>query len=437
MNALLRRVLVLGSGGREHALARAIARSPSSPEVIVAPGNGGTESAQEPRIRRVSIDLGDHQAIVDLAERESVDLVVVGPEAPLCDGIVDLLTERKILAFGPTRAAARLEGSKAFLKEFAVRHAIPTARHRTVTSLDQARAEIDARGAPLVVKANGLCAGKGVVVAQSRDEALEAARAMLVDRVFGEAGSQVVLEECLVGREVSIHAICDGERWLLLPPARDHKRIFDGDRGPNTGGMGVVCPASDVGPDLLARIEREAIAPTLAGMRAEGHPFRGVLFAGVMITAEGTPMLLEHNVRFGDPECEALMELLEGDVGGLLASAARGALEPSLVRIRRDRHAVVVILAAGGYPQAPSTGAPIRGLEEANATGAVVHHAGTRRVDQTLEVAGGRVFAVTASAQTFEEARVVAYRAADAIRFEGKQLRRDIGQTLPREAVLR
>ena len=437
MNALLRRVLVLGSGGREHSLARAIARSPSAPEVIIAPGNGGTESSAEPQLRRAKVDLSDPNVIALLAERENVDLVVVGPEAPLCEGIVDVLTARGILAFGPTRAAARLEGSKSFLKEFAVRHAIPTARHRTVTSLEQARAEIDARGAPIVVKADGLCAGKGVVVAQSREEALEAAQAMLVDRAFGDAGSQVILEECLVGREVSVHAICDGERWLLLPPARDHKRIFDGDRGPNTGGMGVVCPASDVGPELLARIEREAIAPTLAGMRAEGHPFRGVLFAGIMITAEGVPMLLEHNVRFGDPECEALMELLEGDVAGLLASAARGALDPSLVRVRRDHHAVVVVLAANGYPNAPKTGAPITGLEDASATGAVVHHAGTRLGDHGLEVAGGRVLAVTASAQTFEEARVIAYQAADRIHFDGKQLRRDIGQTLPREAVLR
>ncbi len=420
-------VLVVGSGGREHALARALVKSASVLDVIVAPGNGGI--AEIGKVRRASVDISSNAAIVALAEKERADLVVIGPEAPLVAGVVDALTARGIAAFGPTRAAAALEGSKAFLKDFAVRHGIPTARHRTALSFDEARAEIEARGAPIVVKADGLCAGKGVVVASTTDEAIDAAREMLVDRVFGDAGARVVIEECIEGRELSVHAVCDGERFLVLPAARDHKRIFDGDRGPNTGGMGVVCPASDADPALLERIAREIMGPTLDGMRSEGTPFRGVLFAGIMVRPDGTPMLLEHNVRFGDPECEALVELLDGDLAELLASAAAGRLAADAVRVRAA-HAVVVVLAAAGYPRAPELGAHIEGIEAAEAVGAKVHHAGTRRDHEAVVVAGGRVLAVTASAPAFEDARALAYRGADAITFAGKQLRRDIGRTV-------
>ena len=423
-----RKILVLGSGGREHALARALLRSKSVASVVVAPGNGGIASA-DGSLTRADVNLGDVPAIVALAEKEKPDLVVVGPEAPLVIGCVDALTDRGFLTFGPSRAAARLEASKAFLKDFAVRHGIPTATHRTVSSFGEAKREIGSRGAPIVVKADGLCAGKGVVVAENVEEALTAARQMLDERIFGDAGAHVVLEDCLRGREVSVHALSDGERFFVLPPARDHKRIFDGDRGPNTGGMGVVCPATDIDADLLARIEREIIEPTVRGMRAEGAPFRGVLFAGIMVRPDGTPMLLEHNVRFGDPECEALLELLEGDVAELLASAARGRIDPSAVTMRSDRHAVVVVLAAAGYPSQPMLGARIDGIEAAESLGARVHHAGTRRQGDALLVSGGRVLAVTASAATFHEARAAAYRAADAISFEGKQMRRDIGVT--------
>jgi len=420
-------VLLLGSGGREHALARALQRSPSVATVIVAPGNGGIDEAGG-TLRRVAVDIADVNAIVALAQREKPDLVVIGPEAPLVAGAVDALTAQGFTTFGPSRAAARLEGSKAFLKDFAVRHGIPTARHRTVRSFAEAEAEIDARGAPLVVKADGLCAGKGVVVATTVDEAKRAARVMLVDRVFGDAGACVILEECIEGRELSVHAICDGERSFVLPPARDHKRIFDGDRGPNTGGMGVICPAPDADPALVERITRELILPTVRGMREDGAPFRGVLFAGVMVRPDGTPFLLEHNVRFGDPECEALMEILDGDIAALFDSAARGKLDLKTVSVRENRSAVVVVLAAAGYPESPVLGARIDGIGAAEALGAVVHHAGTRRdAEGVLRVAGGRVLAVTASGPSLVEARTLAYRAADAITFEGKQLRRDIG----------
>ena len=430
MNPPVERVVVVGSGAREHALARALARSPSRPSVIVAPGNGGISDDPADRIRRASVDAADAVALCALAEVERADLVVIGPEAPLCAGLADTLAEHGFLAFGPSRAAARLEGSKAFLKDFAMRHGIPTAAHVTVETSADAEREIRARGAPIVIKADGLCAGKGVVVASTVEEAIDAARAMLDDRVFGAAGSKVVIEACLRGREVSVHAISDGERHVVLPAARDHKRAFDGDRGPNTGGMGVVCPASDVSTELLERIDRELVAPTLQGMREDGAPFRGVLFAGVMVDHDGVPWLLEHNVRFGDPECEALMEMLDGDVAGFLASAARGSLDPSLVTLRSDRHAVVVVLAAEGYPTSPKAGALITGITEAElASGAVVHHAGTRRTQRGLEVSGGRVVAACGRGSSFDEARAMAYAAADAIAFEGKHYRRDIGSS--------
>lgn len=421
----LRRILVLGSGAREHALCRALLRGVSDREVWVAPGNGGTHGD---RIHRETVDLARVDSVVELAERIRPDLVVVGPEAPLCAGVVDALTDAGFLAFGPTKAAARLEASKAFLKETAHGASIPTASFTVVRSFAEAERAIRERGAPIVVKADGLCAGKGVVVADMIDEAIEAARSMLEERVFGDAGDVVVLESRLMGREVSVHAICDGERFFVLPPARDHKRIFDGDRGPNTGGMGVVCPAPGVDEALMARIEREIVAPTLSAMRDRGAPFRGVLFAGIMVTPEGHPQLLEHNVRFGDPECEALCELIEGDLAPFLASAARGALDTGAIRIAAGQHAAVVVLAADGYPGMPKRGDRIEGIDAAEQhPGVVVHHAGTEIQDGVLMTAGGRVLAVTARGSSLDEARARAYAGAGAVSFAGKQLRRDIG----------
>ncbi|HTJ80581.1 MAG TPA: phosphoribosylamine--glycine ligase [Polyangiaceae bacterium] len=424
MKSGIARVLVLGSGAREHALARAMSKTPAR-EIVVAPGNGGTSG---PRIATRGVDLADVGAVVALAKDVAPDLVVVGPEAPLVVGVADALEAAGFLVFGPRREAARLEASKAFMKEVVASAGVPTARFFVVRSMAEAERAIDALGGAPVIKADGLCAGKGVVVASSRDEAISAARAMLEERVFGDAGATVVVEERIPGREVSLHAISDGERFVLLPPARDHKRIGDGDRGPNTGGMGVVCPAPGVDAAMVERMGREAIEPTLRAMRERGAPFRGVLFAGLMVTDDGTPYLLEHNVRFGDPECEALMEMLDGDVAELLASAARGALDPSLARVAERRAAAVVVLAARGYPEKPVTGDAIHGLERAaEIANAVVLHAGTRAQGGALITAGGRVLAVTAHGETLEDARRTAYRAASRIRFEGMQLRRDIG----------
>ncbi len=419
------RAMVLGGGGREHALAWALARSPSIDQVLVAPGNAGTANAGN--IRNLAIEL-DVASVVRAALDEKIELVVVGPEAPLCAGIVDALTDAGITAFGPTAAAARLEGSKAFMKRFARRHDIPTAPFIITRDIAEAEAHIEAHAGVVVVKADGLAGGKGAIVCKSKEEALAAARGMLVDKTFGSAGETIILEDTLAGEELSVHAICDGERHWLLPVSRDHKRIGTGDTGPNTGGMGAFAPVV-VDEQLMTRIERQVIRPTLDGMRADGHPYRGVLYAGIMVATDGTPYLLEHNVRFGDPETQVLMSLLEGDIAELLRSAARGQLDPTAASVAGG-HAVAVVLASEGYPAKPRKGDAIEGLDAAASIEDVqVFHAGTRVEGDRVLTAGGRVLGVTATGSTLAAATTKAYRAVDNIGWPGMQYRADIART--------
>lgn len=418
----LSKILVIGSGGREHALAARLLACPTVTEVVVCPGNAGTTHSGVPG-KTLRSETGE---AVDVAAREMPDLVVIGPEVPLCAGLTDRLLAAGHAVFGPTGRAAQLEASKSFMKRFAARHAIPSGRFHVVTDVSAAERAIADFAEPPVVKADGLAAGKGVVVAHSQAEALTAARGMLSGESFGAAGLTVVIEERVLGAEASMHAICDGERFVLLPAAQDHKRIFDGDLGPNTGGMGTYAPAPLITPALRERIGQQVFERALAGMAADGHPFRGVLFAGLMIDPDGEISVLEFNVRFGDPETQVLMAVLDGDLAGLLASAAGGELEPALVHLSSD-HAVCVVLAAGGYPEAPRTGDVISGLDAASRIpGVQVFHAGTKAQGGQIVTAGGRVLGVTARGASLVEAHARAYQAADLIQFAGRQFRRDI-----------
>jgi phosphoribosylamine---glycine ligase len=422
-----RRVLIVGQGAREHALACRLLQSDSVSEVMVAPGNAGTGAGVgAPPGKTLENGSGDIPALVrELAP----DLVVVGPEAPLVAGLVDELEQAGHIVYGPSRSAARLEGSKAFFKEFAVRHGIKTGRYRLARSFAEAKQAIRAFDVPPVVKADGLCAGKGVVVAATHEEAELAAEEMLSGRAFGAAGHTVVIEERLVGQELSVHAICDGKRAWLLPGAQDHKRLGDGDVGLNTGGMGTYAPVQWLDGALQQRLREDVLERVLAGMAEQGTPFRGTLFAGVMLVDGRDPQLLEINVRFGDPETQVLANVLDVDLCEVLLAAANGELPPEPSRwVAQDRHAVCVVLAAAGYPAAPRSGDVISGLEAAQALpGVQVYHAGTKAHAGQVVTAGGRVLGVTGVASSLAEARGRAYMAAERIQFAGMQMRRDIG----------
>jgi phosphoribosylamine--glycine ligase len=414
-------ILLIGSGGREHAMANALAESPLLTQLFVAPGNPGTARVGV----NVDLDVADHAAVVRFCRVEGIALVVVGPEQPLIGGLVDALEREQILAFGPTRTAAQLEGSKGFTKDLCRDYGIPTAAYARFDDKEKALAYVRARSAPIVVKADGLAAGKGVVVAATLEEAERAVEAMFAG-AFGKSGAEAVIEEFLEGEEASFFAICDGTRAVPFASAQDHKRVGDGDTGPNTGGMGAYSPASVVTPQIEARVMAEIIEPTMRAMREKGAPFKGVLYAGLMLTKDG-PKLIEYNNRFGDPEAQVILPRLEDDLLETLLAAARGALPETRPRFS-DRVALTVVLAARGYPGAPLTGSEIKGVEKAEAMAdVVVTHAGTRESGGRLVAAGGRVLNVTALAESVAEAQAKAYAAVDAIDWAGGFCRRDIG----------
>ena len=417
------KVLVVGSGGREHALCHAIAKSPLCSKLYCAPGNAGIATIAE----CLATAVDDISGILNECRMRRVDFVVVGPELPLTLGLVDALIDAGISCFGPSKAAAQLEGSKGFMKDLCARAKIPTAAYKRFTAADAARAYIKQQGTPIVVKADGLAAGKGVTVAQTLDEALAAVDDAMVKKIFGEAGSEVVIEEFLEGEEASFFALCDGDIALPFAAAQDHKAVHDGDKGPNTGGMGAYSPAPIVDAAMQERIMREIVDPTLRAMREMGSPFSGVLFAGLMITKAG-PKLIEFNVRFGDPETEAMLPRLQSDLLALLYAASKGMLDGVDIKWH-ERAALCVVMAAEGYPGSYKKGSVIRGLEDAaTVSETIVYHAGTtRNASGEIAANGGRVLCVTGWGTSIAEAQARAYQAIDRIKWPEGFCRRDIG----------
>ena len=413
-------ILVVGSGGREHALVQKCLQSPMADLVIAAPGNGGM--ALEVQCFDVSVE--DVSGMVRLAQQHAVGLVVVGPEVPLSLGLVDALDEVGIPAYGPNQEGARLESSKAFCKDFFARHKIPTAEYGTFTEVAPALAYLEEHPAPIVIKASGLAAGKGVIMAETQSEAVAAVKDMLEGDAFGSSGKEIVIEETLYGEEASIHVICSGEDYVCLPASQDHKRAGEGDTGLNTGGMGAYTPTSKVTPEMQAEIEDQVIKPTLAGLKADGIDYRGTLYAGLMLTEKGVKVL-EYNVRFGDPETQVLLPMVADDLVPVLLASAKGESLPATLNFHEGA-AIVIVLAAGGYPGGYAKGMPIT-FPQRIPEGAAIVHAGTARAgDGTITTAGGRVLGVSAQAPDLKEAVALAYDVADSIDFEGKYLRRDI-----------
>jgi len=415
------KILVIGNGGREHTLGWALHRDPRVTSLHFAPGNAGTASLGT----NLPLSATDIDGIVAWCVREKPALVVVGPEAPLCLGLVDCLEQNRIPAFGPTADGARIEGSKTFTKDLLVEAGIPTAGSANFTDSAKARLYIQAQTVwPLVIKADGLAAGKGVIIAQDAGEALAAVTTIMDDRAFGDSGNEILVEEFLDGEEASIHAVTDGKDYVLLPSSQDHKRVFDGDRGPNTGGMGAYAPAPVVTPALLAGIDRTVFQPLLKTLRARGIDYRGVLYGGLMLTSRG-PKVLEFNARFGDPETEVLIPLLETPLLDLLLATVERRLGSLALRIR-EGSALTVVMAAPGYPEKPVTGQTIQGLGTPTAPGAAVFHAGTAMKDGRVTTSGGRVLAVTGTGSSLTAARDLAYQTVNNIKFDGAHFRNDI-----------
>ena len=414
-------VLLIGSGGREHALAWKLAQSPKLGKLFAAPGNPGIAE----HARLVDIDPADHRAVVDFCLKNSVEMIVIGPEAPLVDGLADNLRTMGFGVFGPNKIPAQLEGSKAFTKELCARNGIPTARYTTASDRLAAEAALEDFGFPVVIKADGLAAGKGVIIAENAQEAQAAVETMF-DGGFGGAGSAVVIEEFMTGEEASFFALTDGETIVPFGSAQDHKRVGDGDTGPNTGGMGAYSPASILTPELEQRVMDEIVGPTVRALAERGAPYSGILYAGLMLTAEG-PKLIEYNARFGDPECQVLMMRLESDLLQLICAAAKGKLADEEPPVFADEPALTIVIAANGYPGSPEKGGAIAGLEEAEAKGAKIFQAGTAEKDGLLVANGGRVLNVTAKAASVGEAQKIAYSAAEAVDFPSGFYRRDIG----------
>lgn len=428
-------VLVIGSGGREHALAWKAAQSSSVEQVFVAPGNAGT--ATETKLSNIDINIDEFEKLADFAEKNDVSLTIVGPEAPLVDGVVDYFTRRGLACFGPTQGAAQLEGSKAFTKDFLARHKIPTAEYQNFTEVEPALAYLRDKGVPIVIKADGLAAGKGVIVAETLEQAEEAVKDMLSGNAFGEAGCRVVIEEFLDGEEASFIVIADGDHVLPMATSQDHKRVGEADTGPNTGGMGAYSPAPVVTAEIHDRVMREVIMPTIEGMKAEGNDYTGFLYAGLMIMSDGTPKVIEYNCRFGDPETQPIMLRLKSDLVELCLAALEGQLN-STKADWDPRPSMGVVLAAGGYPGPYSKGDVISGLESADSDTTKVFHAGTLLDDRNVVTNGGRVLCATALGNNVSEAQQRAYELADKISWNGMFMRRDIGyRAINREKVNR